>query len=112
MDDSGSEPDYRFTLANERTYLAWIRTSIALLAGAVAVVQLDADYPGLRRAIGIVLGTAGLAAGAMAYRRWAGRDQAIRRGEPLPRGPALLLLGLAVAIVAALVLVLVVITDP
>lgn len=35
------EPDVRFTLANERTFLAWIRTSLAFLAVAVAVDTLD-----------------------------------------------------------------------
>jgi putative membrane protein len=34
------EPDYRFTLANERTFLAWQRTALGLLAAAVAAVQL------------------------------------------------------------------------
>ena len=38
--DDGDEPDYRFTLANERTFLAWIRTALGLLAGGVAVRQL------------------------------------------------------------------------
>ena len=33
---AGKTPDYRFTLANERTFLAWIRTALALMAGAVA----------------------------------------------------------------------------
>jgi putative membrane protein len=35
----GTEPDYRFTLANERTFLAWIRTALALLAGGVLLHQ-------------------------------------------------------------------------
>ena len=30
----GEAPDPRFTLANERTFLAWIRTALALLGGA------------------------------------------------------------------------------
>jgi hypothetical protein len=38
--DDEQEPDYRFTLANERTFLAWIRTALALIAGGVAVAQL------------------------------------------------------------------------
>lgn len=38
--EPGTEPDYRFTLANERTFLAWIRTALALIAGGVAVAQL------------------------------------------------------------------------
>lgn len=28
----GRDPDYRFSLANERTFLAWIRTALALLS--------------------------------------------------------------------------------
>ncbi|GAM70385.1 inner membrane protein [Vibrio sp. JCM 19236] len=40
---TGEAPDYRFSLANERTYLAWIRTALALLAGAIAVDQLTPD---------------------------------------------------------------------
>ncbi len=36
---AGKKPDYRFTLANERTFLAWIRTALALMAGAVGVDQ-------------------------------------------------------------------------
>lgn len=35
--DVGSEPDPRFTLANERTFLAWIRTVLAVITGGVAV---------------------------------------------------------------------------
>jgi uncharacterized membrane protein YidH (DUF202 family) len=38
--DDEQEPDYRFTLANERTFLAWIRTALALIAGGIAVAQL------------------------------------------------------------------------
>ena len=30
------EPDYRFTLANERTYLAYLRTSLACYAGGLS----------------------------------------------------------------------------
>nr|WP_238346475.1 DUF202 domain-containing protein [Pseudomonas taiwanensis] len=33
----GKPPDPRFTLANERTFLAWIRTALALLGGAIAI---------------------------------------------------------------------------
>jgi putative membrane protein len=47
----GEEPDYRFTLANERTFLAWIRTSLALLAGGVAVVQLVPGFTSAATAV-------------------------------------------------------------
>jgi putative membrane protein len=55
------EPDYRFTLANERTFLAWIRTALALIAGGVAVVQLvpALSIPGVRHGLGTVLTAAG-----------------------------------------------------
>ena len=57
----GSEPDPRFTLANERTFLAWIRTSLALLAGAAAVTSFDHPWPGwVRLMVGVVLGLTGL----------------------------------------------------
>ena len=37
--DVGTDPDPRFTLANERTFLAWNRTALALIAGGLAVAQ-------------------------------------------------------------------------
>ena len=33
----GQEPDPRFSLANERTFLAWIRTALALAAAAIGL---------------------------------------------------------------------------
>lgn len=41
----GEEPDARFSLANERTFLAWIRTSLALIAGGVALEAFDLPLP-------------------------------------------------------------------
>ena len=47
---AGSTPDPRFSMANERTFLAWVRTSLALLAGGVALDAVDLDGPrGLQR---------------------------------------------------------------
>lgn len=44
VNEGRAEPDYRFTLANERTFLAWIRTALALLAGGVAVIKLVPSF--------------------------------------------------------------------
>ncbi|WP_425383346.1 YidH family protein [Rhodococcus ruber] len=80
------EPDYRFTLANERTFLAWIRTALALLAGGVAVGHLFAsdieEFP--PKALGgLCVGLATvLAVGA--FQRWRRVQAAMRRSEPLP----------------------------
>ncbi|AIY15882.1 DUF202 domain-containing protein [Pimelobacter simplex] len=82
---TGTEPDYRFTLANERTFLAWLRTSLALVAGAVA---LDALATGHSRAVvQVVAGTLvslGAAGTVLAWLRWSANERAIRRGDPLP----------------------------
>src|SRR5262245_3412985 len=92
------EPDYGFTLAIERTFLAWQRTALGLLAAAVAVIQLvpALGVPALRQVLGGCLaGLALLAAGAGLH-RWTAVDRAMRRGRPLPRhrAPAVLGLGL------------------
>lgn len=81
----GKAPDYRFSLANERTYLAWIRTSLALLAGAIALDQLTPDLanPLVRVLISSFLCLcAGLLA-VFAYRRWADNEKAMRNGAQL-----------------------------
>jgi len=103
------EPDYRFTLANERTFLAWVRTSLALLAAAVAVVQLVPEFsiPGARHILGGLLSLMSLLAAATGLRRWQQVDYAIRRGLPLPRlrGPRILTAGLLLVGLFALALV-------
>ena len=86
---AGEEPDPRFSLANERTFLAWIRTSLALLAAGVALEGLDlALQPGLRFAASVVLVVLGLLTPLQAWRGWARDERAMRRREPLA-SPAL-----------------------
>jgi putative membrane protein len=40
--EEGEAPDYRFSLANERTFLAWIRTGLGFFVAAIAIDQLVA----------------------------------------------------------------------
>ncbi|KQU07963.1 hypothetical protein ASG56_09055 [Rhodococcus sp. Leaf7] len=100
----GSDPDPRFTLANERTYLAWVRTSLGLVATAAALEAFGGDLlsPTLRRVL--VLGLLGVAALLVigAFGRWIRIESAMRRGEslPLPAAAAVLAGGLVVATVA------------
>ena len=104
------EPDYRFTLANERTFLAWQRTALGLLAAAVALVQLvpELTIPGARRALAVGLAALAILTSGMGLLRWQQADRAVRRGDPLPRqpSPAYLALGLSFVGVIALGLVI------
>ncbi|MBO0849059.1 MAG: DUF202 domain-containing protein [Pseudonocardia sp.] len=108
--DDEFEPDYRFTLANERTFLAWLRTSLALLAGAVAVVQLVPEFSitGARHLLGGLLALMSLLAAGAGLRRWTQVNYAIRRGLPLPtlRVPRVLTAGFILIALFALALLI------
>lgn len=83
----GEEPDPRFTLANERTFLAWIRTALALMAGGVGVEALNAvaaEPSDLRVVLAVALLLAGVLCSATAFTRWVATERALRRGRPLP----------------------------
>jgi putative membrane protein len=99
--------DYRMSFAAERTYLAYLRTSLALLATGVAVVGAlpDAGHEGIRRLMGVVLVLAGLITAVGARSRWRRVDQVMRRGEPLPHSRADLLAVGAVVVAGILSLV-------
>ena len=98
----GGEPDYRFTLANERTFLAWVRTSLALLAGGVAVREFVEPFEveGGRQGLAVVAILASGVSVVLAYRRWAAAQDAMRRGDPLPPSPAIPLITGAMVLLA------------
>ncbi len=106
--DGGTDPDPRFTFANERTFLAWIRnSSLALIAGGLAFAEIvkgrAADIVAI---IPIVLG-AGLALGS--YHRLRRDQRALRLGQALPPSdlPQILAYGIVVLAVVAIVLAIV-----
>ena len=102
----GSEPDPRFTLANERTFLAWVRTSLALIASGVALEVLAAGIqPDLRLAAALVLVISGLLAPFQAWFGWYLAERSLRQQRPLPS--PLLALPLTVAVIAAGVLIII-----
>jgi putative membrane protein len=106
----GQEPDYRFTLANERTFLAWIRTALALLAGGVAVIELVPSFSvaGGRHLLGIPLVVLSLLLSVSAYRHWLLGERAMRLNRPLPPSilPPVLAGALSLITIVALILVL------
>jgi putative membrane protein len=94
----GHDPDYRFSLANERTFLAWIRTALAILASGVLLHQIA---PGMRPLWVLTAGSVALAAlagcvGAAAYFHWRGNEIAMRHARALPRSSLLAALTLAI----------------
>lgn len=81
----GTEPDPRFSFANERTFLAWIRTGLALLAGGAAVDALDLPMSdALQAALAGILVLLGLLCAVASWTRWARAEKAMRTGTPLP----------------------------
>ncbi|RCV52678.1 YidH family protein, partial [Marinitenerispora sediminis] len=100
-------PDYRFTLANERTFLAWIRTALALVAGAAAVLHLVPLQwsTGARVTVGVALTTLAVIIAVYAPLRWLRVQRAMRHDQPLPLSalPLVTTIGITVVCVALLV---------
>lgn len=103
---TGTDPDARFSLANERTFLAWIRTSLALLAAGVALEALELPVQSdLRFAAALLLVALGVLAPVLAWIGWARAERAVRRRTSLPAPSAFGLLVIGVCVAGALVLV-------
>ncbi len=104
----GSTPDPRFSLANERTFLAWVRTSLALMAGGVALDAVELAGPrSLQAVLAAALVVLGLLLAAVAWVRWAAAERAMRLRRPLPGTRTLAWLTVIVMILAAALVVLV-----
>jgi putative membrane protein len=102
------EPDARFTYANERTFLAWNRTALALIATGVAATQL---LPKLqvewgRRLLGLPLIALGAIVAAESLRQWHANQRAMRRGDPLPRSWMPLVLTIGIVVIGAIAVVI------
>jgi putative membrane protein len=105
---SGTDPDQRFSLANERTFLAWVRTSLALLAGGVALDAVHLAGNGtLQTMLAVALVVLGLGAAVASWVRWAYTERAMRLGRPLPSTAGMASVALVLVLVAAGLVVLV-----
>ena len=112
-DTGGAEPDPRFTFANERTFLAWSRTALALVVAGLGVVQLLPPFPHVpwgRHILGLPLIVFGAVVAVTAYREWVSSQRAMRHGDPLPRSVMPRLLSAIVAVMAALSAIVVLIS--
>jgi putative membrane protein len=103
-DQSKREPDVRFSFANERTFLAWNRTALALIATGIAATQLLPSFhvAGGRRLLGLPLVALGAVVAGASLRHWRANENAMRRGEPLPRSPMPFILALGIVVVGVI----------
>ena len=111
--EHGEDPDPRFSFANERTFLAWIRTALALVAGGIGLEAFAPALavPGLRQVLAALLVVSGMATSALAFRRWLRSEEAMREGRSLPAPTLAPWLSYGVAVVALAVFVLVVVAN-
>jgi putative membrane protein len=101
LHEIGQDPDPRFTFANERTFLAWNRTALALIGGGLAAGQLlEFDTRAVRLIVGLVPILLGAVLAAGSYRRWEANERALRLGQPLPSGAPPRWLAFAVVVLA------------
>lgn len=101
--DHGSEPDPRFTLANERTFLAWARTVLGLLAGAVALHSFQVPTTeGVRVGVIALLVVTAILCTIFAMLRWARVERAMRERRPLPAFSTGFILAGALLLIAVL----------
>ena len=111
-DDGGTEPDPRFTFANERTFLAWSRTALALVVAGLGIVQLLPPFPGVpwgKHVLGVPLIVFGAVVAVTAYGEWTRSQRAMRHGQPLPKSvmPTIMAVIIATMAVVSAVVVLV-----
>jgi putative membrane protein len=109
----GTDPDPRFTLANERTFLAWIRTSMGLILAAVVVSTLLSsllEFEILAIVLSSLLSFFGAGLGLWAWFRWRSTEVALRLGRSIPRTSVLALLASVTAVFGITMIVVGVVT--
>ncbi|ONI70551.1 hypothetical protein ALI144C_48850 [Actinosynnema sp. ALI-1.44] len=104
----GNEPDPRFSMANERTFLAWLRTSLALMAAGVGFAALGPVGNALDLAVAVALLVTGVACSLSALQHWIACERAMRLGQPLPSPWMAAVLGVGLAVTGVLAAVLVI----
>jgi len=97
--------DYRFLLANERTFLAWVRTALALLAGGVLLEQFATKLEPRVIIVGLAIGLAALSTVlcTVAYVRWKANEIAMRHARALPSTVAIPMLAAIAALISGII---------
>lgn len=109
-EDLGDAPDPRFTMANERTLLAWNRTGLALIVAGLAAAQLlDIASRGLVAVLAVAMVVLGVALSVASLGRWKEAERAMRLGEPLPASGLQRLLVAGIVLIGVLAAVVVIV---
>lgn len=96
----GQDPDPRFTLANERTFLSWVTTCLGLLGVGLAVGTI---IPGEHFSINVIAVLWILLAAVLALRavvRWFKLERSMRRNEALSLSTSIPIVGASIAVLA------------
>ncbi len=110
LEQVGDEPDARFTMANERTFLAWTRTGLALIAGGLAAAQaLHIGVSNLDLLVAIPAIGLGGVIGIVSYLRWEHNERAIRLGKPIGYSQLARVVAIGISTIALISLILVVV---
>lgn len=97
-------------LANERTFLAWIRTAISLMGFGVVIVRLRYLVPsrvaghGLGWELGLIFTVVGLVTVGLSTAHYFGVRRGIEAADYRPAGAGIVMLSLAVGLIGAAVL--------
>ncbi|WP_235900369.1 YidH family protein [Lolliginicoccus suaedae] len=102
-----TRPDERFTLASERTFLAWIRTSLGLMVAGIALIHVVPEFANetIRSLIGGSLVVLAGAAAAAGLGRWFAVEKALRTGSDMPGSRHLVALTTVVVLVSAIAVI-------
>ena len=109
---NGTDPDPRFSLANERTFLAWVRTALGLIALGVAVATFVStqETKGVSLVLSGVLVLLGGVLAAGSWWRWLSVERAMRDGHGIPPSTLAPFLAVGIGVIAVIAIVAIVIT--
>lgn len=106
-------PDERFTLASERTFLAWMRTSLALMAGGIAMIHLVPEFSTswVRLTLGTALMVLAVIAAIGGLTRWLQVQRALERGDPMPAAVHLWVIAVVTVIIVLIAAVAAIVSE-